>query len=206
MDSDKQEPSDHTKDGGETSSPADVTGSAETEPGPEGETEVAACTAGKTDAPVHLEEELAEALREKEQFRTLLQRTQADFVNYRKRMQTERDGARMSATRALIMQLLAVMDGLEVALAGEATRSVDETWVEGVRGIKRNFEAILASEGVEMFESLGERFDPRLHEAVTKTETSDHEPDIIIKVIRSGYKIRGEVLRPALTEVAAAPA
>ncbi len=152
-----------------------------------------------------LQAELEEALREKDQFRALLQRTQADFVNFRKRAETQQDEARSAARRALISRFLEVMDSLEAALKEDAISGVDERWVEGVRAIRRSFESVLASEGVEAFESIGERFDPRMHEAVTRMPAVGLEPDTVIDVVRTGYKINDEVLRPAMVVVAGPP-
>ena len=149
-----------------------------------------------------LRAEMEEALREKDQFRALLQRTQADFVNFRKRAEAERDEARGSARRALISRFLEVMDSLEAALKDDAIAGVDERWVEGVRAIMRSFESVLAGEGVEAFKSIGEKFDPRMHEAVTRIPVEGSEPDTVIDVIRTGYKINDEVLRPAMVVVA----
>lgn len=151
------------------------------------------------------QDELEEALREKDQFRALLQRTQADFVNFRRRAETQQDEARGSARRDLISRFLEAMDSLDAALKEDATSGVDERWVEGVRAIKRSFDSVLAGEGVEAFESIGERFDPRLHEAVTRIPTEGLEPDTVIDVVRIGYRINDAVLRPAMVVVAGPP-
>ena len=152
-----------------------------------------------------LQAELEEALREKDQFRALLQRTQADFVNFRRRAETQQDEARSSARRALLTRFLEVMDSLEAALKKDAISGVDEHWVEGVRAIKRSFESVLVGESVEAFESIGERFDPRMHEAVTRRPAEGLEPDTVIDVVRTGYKINDDVLRPAMVVVAGPP-
>lgn len=149
--------------------------------------------------------ELEEARRERDQFRVLAQRVQADFVNYRKRVDTERDDFRRSANRALLLKLLSVLDGLDLALQGDAARDVDQKWVEGVRAVKRNLDSALAGEGVEGYGGAGEKFDPRLHEAIARVPTAASPPDTVTRVHRMGYRMHGEVIRPALVEIAASP-
>lgn len=166
----------------------------------------AAASSEASEAAIHeLEAQLEEAQREKDQFRALLQRTQADFVNYRKRMQAEQDGIRRNAVRPLILRILDSMDSFDAALDPDLIRDVDERWVEGVRAIRRSFEAILTDAGVERFEAKGESFDPRFHEALIRTETDSMPQDTVIRAMRAGYKIGDDVLRPALVEVSVLP-
>ena len=147
--------------------------------------------------------ELAEALREKDQFRALAQRAQADFVNFRTRVEEEKVDVRRRTVRSVLMKALEVVDGIDAALEPDAIAGVDEKFVHGVEAISRNFESFLAGENVERFESVGEKFDPRLHEALMRTETTEHSPDTVIRVMRVGYMMGDDVLRPALVEVAA---
>ena len=152
-----------------------------------------------------IEEQLEEAQREKDQFRALLQRAQADFVNYRKRMQTEQEAARRNAIRPLILRILEGMDSFDAALDAELIRDVDDRWVQGMRAIRRTFEAILTDAGVERFDAEGQAFDPRFHDALIRTETMSAAPDTVLHVIRPGYKLGDDVLRPALVQVAVPP-
>ena len=152
------------------------------------------------------DELLEEALREKEQFKRLAQRAQADLVNYRQRAATERSEAEQRAVRQLAYRVMDVTDQLDAALSDNATAGVESKWLEGVDGIRRNLVSALASQGFEPFESHGELFDPRRHEALFSTPTSDMETGRIIRVLRAGYTQHGEVVRPAQVEIAAAPA
>ncbi|MBI4306596.1 MAG: nucleotide exchange factor GrpE [Chloroflexi bacterium] len=149
--------------------------------------------------------EYEEAVRERDQFRTLAQRVQADFVNYRKRVDAERDATRRLATRDLLVKLVQVLDNFELALREEITRDIDQRWVDGMRGVKRSLDVILAGEGIESFGKAGEHFDPRLHEALARVPTVDAKPDIVLKVHRAGYKLHGDVIRPAMVEIATSP-
>ena len=152
------------------------------------------------------DEVLEEALREKEQFKRLAQRAQADLVNYRKRAATERSEAEQRAVRQLAYRIMEVTDQFDAALSDEATAGVESKWLEGVDGIRRNLVSALASQGFEPFESHGEQFDPRRHEALFSTPTTGMETGQIIRVLRVGYVQNGEVVRPAQVEIAAAPA
>ncbi len=169
----------------------DVAGDVESAADPEANDEIAP------------DSELAEALREKDQFRALAQRAQADFVNFRTRVEEEKVDVRRRTVRSVLMNALEVVDGIEAALEPDAIAGVDEKFVHGVEAISRSFESFLAGENVERFESVGEKFDPRLHEALMRTETTEHSPDTVIRVMRVGYMMGDDVLRPALVEVAA---
>ena len=150
--------------------------------------------------------ELAEALREKDQFRALAQRAQADFVNFRSRAEAENIEIRRRSVRSVLIKVLEVADSIDAALEPDVISRVDQKFVDGVDAINRSFESFLSGEGVVRFDSVGEKFDPRLHEALMRTETDDHPSETVIRVMRAGYKIGDDVLRPALVEVAAPPA
>ena len=150
--------------------------------------------------------EMAEALREKDQFRALAQRAQADLVNFRSRVETEKMELAQRTKAGLIRRMLEIADSVDAALQEDATQEVDIAFLQGVEAIKRSFETVLSGEGVERFESAGEKFDPRLHEALLTTETDDAEPDTVIKVMRVGYRRGDNIIRPALVEVSSKPA
>ncbi len=150
--------------------------------------------------------ELAEALREKDQFRAMAQRAQADFVNFRSRAEAENTDIRRRSVRSILIKVLEVADSIDAALEPDVISRVDQKFVDGVDAINRSFESFLSGEGVVRFDSVGEKFDPRLHEALMRTETDDHPSETVIRVMRAGYKIGDDVLRPALVEVAVPPA
>ena len=149
------------------------------------------------------DEILEEALREKEQFKRLAQRAQADLINYRQRASAEQREAEQRALRRFAHRIMDVTDLFDAALSDKATAGVESKWLEGVDGIRRNLISALASQGFEPFESLGEHFDPRRHEALLSTPTADMETGKIIKVLRVGYTHNGDVVRPAQVEIAA---
>ena len=149
------------------------------------------------------DELLEEALREKEQFKRLAQRAQADLINYRQRASAEQREAEQRALRRFAHRIMDVTDQFDAALSDKATAGIESKWLEGVDGIRRNLISALASQGFEPFESHGDHFDPRRHEALLSTPTADMETGQIIKVLRVGYTHNGDVVRPAQVEIAA---
>lgn len=162
---------------------------------------------GPAPAPEHAPpaSELAEALREKEQFKKLLQRVQADFINYRNRAQEELQDARLQTVRRIAGRVVEVMDLFDAAFSQDAAQAVGANWVEGVRAIQRSLAAALAAEGIERMKIDGERFDPRRHEALISTPTVAQPAGFIIRELRPGYVREKEVIRPAQVEVAIPP-
>ena len=152
-----------------------------------------------------LREQLEEALREKDQFRTMAQRAQADLVNYRDRAAKEREELRRSAKAELLLNALSIVDDLERALALVPDDAVAPGWLEGLQLVQRNMENILDAEGVSKIEAEGRPFEPWEHEAVLYEETPDTEEGMVVRVIRDGYKLHDKVLRAAQVAVSRAP-
>jgi molecular chaperone GrpE len=130
------------------------------------------------------------------------QRSQAEFVNYRKRV--ERDQGRMyeEAAARVIKRFLPVLDDLDRALQNRPSDGEAGEWANGMELIYRKLQTILENEGVTTMEVEGEMFDPNLHEAISQTESPEHESGQIIEVIQQGYMIGDRVLRAALVWVA----
>lgn len=131
----------------------------------------------------------------------MLVRRQADFDNYRKRIERERSDDSRRATARVIEGLIPVLDGFEQALAAH-----NEPAYEGFR---KGFELIykqmldnLTKLGLERLDPSGERFDPHFHQAVDRLETREHPDGTILQVFQPGYVFHGRVLRPALVRVA----
>lgn len=154
-----------------------------------------------------LRAELEEADRERGQFRALAQRVQADFVNYRRRVEEEQQEFQRGAAAQLILKLLPVLDDLERALvqSSEDASVSNEGWLEGVRLVVRKFHGVMEEAGVQRIEAAGRAFDPWEHEAVAYQETSEHPAGHILGLVREGYKLHGRVLRAAQVMVARAP-
>ena len=152
-----------------------------------------------------LREQLEEALREKDQFRTMAQRAQADLMNLRRRAAEELGEQRRSANSELLLKMLSLADDLERALSLIPEDAVAPGWLDGVRLVRRNISNILESEGVSKIEAVGRPFEPWEFEAVQYAETSDADEGQVIQVLREGYKHRDKVLRAAQVVVAKKP-
>ncbi len=154
------------------------------------------------DAEISPDSELAEALREKDQFKRLAQRAQADLVNYRRRIDSEQESSRLRTQQRIVLRFADVIDQLETALESDTLQDADSGWLEGIIAIQKNFVNAIAVEGFEKFTSVGEVFDPRRHEALLSSPSAKHEPNTIIKELRPGYMQYDKVVRPAQVEIA----
>ncbi len=159
----------------------------------------------ETDVEEMPNDELSEALREKDQFKRLAQRAQADLVNYRRRIEAEQVASRQRNQLRIVLRFADVIDQLDVALKSDAAKDADAGWLEGIMAIQKNFVSAVAAEGFERFDSVGEDFDPRKHEALLSSPSADHEPNTVISELRPGYTQNSEVVRPAQVEIAISP-
>ena len=139
-----------------------------------------------------------------EELRQSLLRHQADFANYRKRAEKENKEAFQRATARVIEGLIPVIDGFEHALAAHR-ESEYESYRKGFELIYKQLVDNLARLGVERVEPLGTPFDPHLHQAMDRAETTDHADGTILEVYQPGYVYHGRVLRPAMVRVAVHP-
>ena len=149
-----------------------------------------------------LGKELAKQKGANEELLTRLKYLQADFENYRKRMDKELKEAGESQLRGLISRLLVVQDELDLAAkhaAGE--KGEGDTLKEGVSMVRRNLKTALESVGLERIESVGKPFDPTLHDAVEKVQGDSCDQDVVTEEIRPGFTFRGTLLRPSLVKV-----
>jgi molecular chaperone GrpE len=131
-------------------------------------------------------------------------RLAADFANFRKRARQEQADASRHAARGLAARLLPVLDSGESALR-HAPTTADENWLRGIELTFQRLRDELASIGIEPIDAVGSRFDPRLHEAVGSEESTEHPEGTVVDELRRGYRIRDEVLRPALVKLARRP-
>ncbi|GAB4492618.1 MAG: nucleotide exchange factor GrpE [Anaerolineales bacterium] len=146
-----------------------------------------------------LKNQLAEAQAKAQEYLDALQRERADFVNYRRRVEQEKEQMGQWTTGETIKKLLPVLDDLELALAN---RPANEPWANGVELVYRKFQSILEKEGVVRMEAEGKAFDPNLHEAILQEPSETHESGAVAAVLRQGYLHGERVLRPALVKVA----
>jgi molecular chaperone GrpE len=158
--------------------------------------------APETGASLSVEEQLAAAQAQAAAYLEDLQRLKAEFENYRKRILKDQTDLVDRASVALVYRLLGVLDNFELAVAAaEETRDF-ERMLKGVELVFGELKETLASEGLKPIDAKGKRFDPNLHEAALEVP-GDPEGDLfVVEVLRTGYTIKGRVLRPAMVKVA----
>jgi molecular chaperone GrpE len=162
------------------------------------EAQAVAAGAAKADA------EMAKVSADLEELRQTLLRRQADFDNYRKRIEKERFEDSKRATARVVEGLIPVLDGFEHALAAHREAEY-ENYRKGFELIYKQLLENITKLGVERIDPLGKSFDPHLHQAVDRAETSDHKDGTILQVFQPGYVFHGRVLRPAMVRVAVHP-
>lgn len=128
-----------------------------------------------------------------------LQRVQADFINYRARMEEDKQRVITGAKAATIMKLLPVIDNIELAVAHIPAELEDDQWAKGVSSLGKNLEKSLAELGLTRIAAKGQPFDPNLHEAISAEGEGDHE--VVADELRAGYMLDGQVVRHSLVKV-----
>jgi len=144
-------------------------------------------------------DEVESLRRECAELRDALLRRRADFENYRRRVERDRDVAATEAEAGLLRRVLGTVDNLERALAAGGK---DSSLREGVALTLRELLALLESLGVATLDPLGQKFDPAYHQAVLHEPAAGFEPGTVAEVLRKGYTYKERLLRPALVKVA----
>jgi molecular chaperone GrpE len=146
--------------------------------------------------------DLEKARAEAESYLDDLRRLQADFDNYRKRTLREQTARAAAASQALVARLLPVLDNFELAVSSaEQSRDFDRM-LKGVEMVFGELREVMEAEGLVKIEAEGKPFDPERHEAVIAVEQEGTEPGMVVDIVRTGYELRGKVLRPAMVKVA----
>lgn len=127
------------------------------------------------------------------------QRSQAEFINYKNRVQRDRDLDYASMKGDIIKKILPMLDDLERSLAH---RPDDSPWVNGMELIARKFQNILEAEGVRRIKATGQPFDPNFHEAISSEPSEEVESGHVIETVQNGYMLGERVIRPAMVRVA----
>jgi molecular chaperone GrpE len=143
------------------------------------------------------------AVAQRDEFLADLQRLQADFDNYRKRVMREQTLLVERAAERLVEDLLPVLDALDLAMTSVANLPADHDQVK--KGIELTYAqlfGVLEKAGLERVDALGEPFDPNLHEAVMHVEEGEHDEPTVVDVMRAGYRLKGRTLRAAMVKVA----
>lgn len=143
-----------------------------------------------------------ELLQKNDELTADLQRTRADFENYRKRAEGERLLARESGQASAILKLLPVIDNIERAIAYTPEELKDNKWVQGVAGLVKSLEKSLEHMDVKRIDAKpGTAFDPELHEAIQIDEDATGENEVIAEEMMAGYTLGGRPIRHAMVKV-----
>lgn len=146
-------------------------------------------------------EELARLSTEAREMRSLAQRKQAEFENYRKRVERERSETVKYAAAEIVKEILPVLDNLERAI--EASKSGSDSQLrEGVEIIYKQFRDTLSKQGLTEVDAYQAPFDPHVHEAVTRVETDEYPEGTVVEVFQKGYLFKDRLLRPSMVSVA----
>lgn len=144
---------------------------------------------------------VAELIRQAEENYNRFLRAQADFDNYRRRTQKEKEELAQYASMKLISQLLPVLDNFERAFQASPESEEVKSFVKGMDMIYRQLMQVLEAEGLRKMEPVGTPFDPELHQAIMQVESEEHGEGIVVEVVQNGYWLKEKVLRPAMVKV-----
>jgi molecular chaperone GrpE len=149
--------------------------------------------------PSNADDELALAKKQVEEYKTLAMYLRADLDNYKKRAAREREDFVKYANEPLILELIDVYENLERALAN--ARKTDESMARGIDMIYSGMKATLEKHGLKPIKTVGEKFDPYLHEAVMQEVDNDHGEDTVLEELQRGYTLNLKVIRYAKVKV-----
>lgn len=158
---------------------------------------------GAADGAATPDAELDRVSAERDEYLDALQRLKAEFDNFRKRNDRERQTIALGATREVVRDLLPVMDNLERAVA--ALGDQGEGIVAGLEMVRGQLSGLLTGHGVEEIPARGEPFDPTVHEAIAQVPSADHAEGTVVEVVEKGYRHSEHVLRPTRVVIAARP-
>lgn len=148
-----------------------------------------------------LEAELIQAKAKAEDYYGHLQRLQADFDNYRKRTQKEKEELIKYASERIVSDLLPVLDNFERAISAAQSSEDFKAFSQGVEMIHRQMQNMLTKEGLKAIDAVGQPFDPNLHEAVLQVDAEDQPENTVVEELQKGYYLKEKVLRPSMVKV-----
>lgn len=149
----------------------------------------------KSKKQIELEQQIGELTQD-------LQRTRADFENYRKRVEQEKSAAREAGQAGAVLKLLPVIDNIERAIGHMSNDLKDNKWASGVESLVKNLEKSLEGLNVKRIDAKeGVSFNPDLHEAIQVDEDADGEHEVIAEELQAGYTLNGHPIRHAMVKV-----
>lgn len=144
---------------------------------------------------------ISDLIRQAEENHNRYLRTQADFDNFRRRTQKEKEELAQYASLKLVDQLLPVLDNFERAMQTGAGAGEGDSFYKGMDMIFRQLIQVLEAEGLRKMEAVGTPFDPEMHQAIMRVESEEHEEGTVVEVVANGYWLKDKVLRPAMVKV-----
>ncbi|MBU8684355.1 nucleotide exchange factor GrpE [Bacillus haynesii] len=171
------------------------------------ETAEAEQTAAEADAPAEdtqtemLEKQLKELQERLEEKENKLLRVQADFENYKRRARLDLEAAEKYRSQRIISELLPALDNFERALQIDPDNEQTKSLLQGMEMVHRQILEALKNEGVEQIPSVGEQFDPNMHQAVMQVEDEAYESNAVVEELQKGYKLKDRVIRPSMVKV-----
>ncbi|TFB25125.1 nucleotide exchange factor GrpE [Filobacillus milosensis] len=151
------------------------------------------------DQEIHQQIETLE--QEKQDIQNKLLRTQADFDNFRRRTQKEKENDLKYKSQELVSEILPALDNFERALQTEVDDEGAQSFVDGVKMVYNQLHQALDKVGVEEIQAKNEQFDPNLHQAVMQVQEEGYESNQIVEVLQKGYRLKDRVIRPAMVKV-----
>ncbi|RGO22405.1 nucleotide exchange factor GrpE [Bacillus cereus] len=128
-------------------------------------------------------------------------RLQADFENYKRRVQMDKQAAEKYRAQSLVSDILPALDNFERAMQVEATDEQMKSLLQGMEMVYRQLLEVMTKEGVEAIEAVGKQFDPHEHQAVMQVEDSEFESNAVVEEFQKGYKLKDRVIRPSMVKV-----
>ncbi|MGN7414185.1 nucleotide exchange factor GrpE [Paenibacillus sp. SAF-068] len=147
------------------------------------------------------QDELARLKAEAEEQQQRYVRAQADFDNFRRRTQKEKEELAKYASMKLVTELVPVIDNFERAMATVPEGAEVESFSKGMQMIFRQLETVMNNEGLTAMESVGQPFNPEFHQAIMQVESDEYEEGIVVEEVQKGYMLKDKVLRPAMVKV-----
>ncbi len=148
-------------------------------------------------------EEKLEAEQEKaKEYLKRLMYIQADFENYKKRVEKELQEAIQRSNERLIAHFIDIMDDLESAISAGKTTENKDALLEGIEMVHRKLDKLLEKEGLVKLETIGKPFDPNMHEVLAEIPSKNHQHGIVVEEARKGFMFKGKVLRPSIVKIA----
>jgi molecular chaperone GrpE len=128
-------------------------------------------------------------------------RAQADFDNFKRRSRLDQEAAQKYRAQSLVSEIIPALDNFERALQIEADNDQTKSLLQGMNMVYNQLVQALKNEGVEAINSVGEQFDPHLHQAVMQIEDENYESNSVVEELQKGYKLKDRVIRPAMVKV-----